>query len=71
MKKKKIKTNILNPWMYFLSLARELCFSGRRFTAEEAMKFGFVRYILEWNCLLIVLNALILVEGSNPVMGNI
>ncbi|KAL9951007.1 hypothetical protein ACROYT_G043593 [Oculina patagonica] len=27
------------------SLARELCFTGRRFTAEEAMKFGFVSRI--------------------------
>lgn len=27
------------------SLARELCFTGRRFTAEEALKFGFVSRI--------------------------
>ena len=70
--KKKVKTNHFESLNVFFSLARELCFTGRRFTAEEAMKFGFVRYILEWNCLLIVLNALILViQGSNPVMGNI
>ena len=28
------------------SLARELCFTGRRFTAEEALQFGFVRFVL-------------------------
>ena len=31
------------------SLARELCFTGRRFTAEEALQFGFVRFVL-WCC---------------------
>ena len=28
------------------SLARELCFTGRQFTAEEALQFGFVRFVL-------------------------
>ena len=30
-----------------LSLARELCFTGRRFTAQEAKEFGFVRCVLD------------------------
>ena len=29
----------------FFSLARELCFTGRRFTAQEAKEFGFVRCV--------------------------
>ena len=36
----------VNPVFYcFLSLARELCFTGRRFTAQEAKEFGFVRCV--------------------------
>ena len=36
---------ILGLVFLFFSLARELCFTGRRFTAQEAKEFGFVRCV--------------------------
>ena len=39
-------TIINNRFVFlFFSLARELCFTGRRFTAQEAKEFGFVRCV--------------------------